>query len=340
MLVRVSSCIWEGIRGKMKHGKTNPKPHWLDHATDRFGIRLVDETKILLNILVLYLPLPIFWTLFDQQGSRWTFQATRMDGDIGFYEIKPDQAQVMNPILILAFIPLYEVLFYPILNLIGIRRPLQKLALGGILAGAAFFISFFLEMQINKTSAVMPTRTEAHLRVYNLETCDFTLSVDGSEPFILKSLEVYENLEISLPKDSSKNLPYTLTTTGGCTNQASGFFPVDTEKSNSYTLERNMILALEDSPKKDNEGNAKIRVLANLLTPVDHIIFRQSGTDTERYDANSTYREQEPIKNTKYDIFVGATNIYMEEEFRVGVVATLNIVETSPGVYVSSLFSL
>lgn len=75
--------------------KTNPKEHWLDYAESTFGRKLVLETKILLNVLVLYLPLPFFWALFDQQGSRWTFQATRMDGDVGFYVIKPDQMQVI-----------------------------------------------------------------------------------------------------------------------------------------------------------------------------------------------------------------------------------------------------
>lgn len=103
-----------------------------------FGRKLVLETRILLNVLVLYLPLPFFWALFDQQGSRWTFQATRMDGDIGFYTIKPDQMQVVNPLLILIFIPLYEIAFYPLLNLIGIRRPLQKLT-GGKMRIKLFF---------------------------------------------------------------------------------------------------------------------------------------------------------------------------------------------------------
>lgn len=119
------------IKTKSKQKATNPKGHWLEYAEDKFGKKLVTETKILLNVLVLYLPLPVFWTLFDQQGSRWTFQATRMNGDLGFYTILPDQMQVVNPFLILAFIPLYEVVFYPLLNLIGIRRPLQKITLGG-----------------------------------------------------------------------------------------------------------------------------------------------------------------------------------------------------------------
>jgi solute carrier family 15 oligopeptide transporter 1 len=101
-----------------------------------------------MNILLLYLPLPMFWALFDQQGSRWTFQATRMNGDIGFMTIEPDQIQVLNPLLILVFIPLYEVAFYPVLNMIGIRRPLQKLTLGGIFGGIAFILSAVIELQL------------------------------------------------------------------------------------------------------------------------------------------------------------------------------------------------
>lgn len=101
-----------------------------------------------MRVLVLYLPLPVFWALFDQQGSRWTFQATRMDGDMGSWDIKPDQLQMLNPLLILIFIPLYDVAFYPALSLIGIRRPLQKLTMGGILAGVAFIISGVVELKL------------------------------------------------------------------------------------------------------------------------------------------------------------------------------------------------
>ena len=41
------------------------------------------------------LPLPIFWALFDQQGSRWTLQAARMDGNFfGVFTFEPDNIQV------------------------------------------------------------------------------------------------------------------------------------------------------------------------------------------------------------------------------------------------------
>lgn len=58
---------------------------------------------------------------------------------------------MVNPLMILIFIPLYEVAFYPLLRFVGIRRPLQKMALGGILAGTAFLFSMFLQMKIDSS---------------------------------------------------------------------------------------------------------------------------------------------------------------------------------------------
>lgn len=106
---------------------------------------------MLLRILVLYLPLPLFWALYDQKGSRWTFQAARMNGDLGFYIIKPDQMQMANPLLVFIFIPIFESIFYPILNRICIRRPLQKMVVGLILAVVAFLFSAFVQFKIESS---------------------------------------------------------------------------------------------------------------------------------------------------------------------------------------------
>ena len=48
------------------------------------------------------------------QGSRWTLQALRMNGQLGELQIQPDQMQALNPILILVFIPIFELIIYPI----------------------------------------------------------------------------------------------------------------------------------------------------------------------------------------------------------------------------------
>lgn len=125
-----------------------PRKSLLDYSIDKYGEELVNDTKALFNILVLFLPLSVFWALFDQQASRWTFQATRMNGNIGFYTIKPDQMQVLNPIMMLTFILLSETMIYPIIHKIGIRRPLQKMVTGGMLAAFSFFLAALVQWQI------------------------------------------------------------------------------------------------------------------------------------------------------------------------------------------------
>lgn len=83
------------------------------------------------------------------KGSRWTFQATHMNGQLWWYTIKPDQMQVVNPVLILAFIPLFESIIYPILaKLHLVRTSLQKLSVGGVVAAIAFVVSAIVEFQL------------------------------------------------------------------------------------------------------------------------------------------------------------------------------------------------
>lgn len=115
---------------------------------EKYGQQLVNEIKCLLNILILYLPLPIFWSLFDQMYSRWPTQARKMNGNLGYFTILPDQIQALNPLSLAVLIPLFNYCLYPILSRIGLKQPLQKLATGGILAALSFLISAIVEWKI------------------------------------------------------------------------------------------------------------------------------------------------------------------------------------------------
>ena len=55
----------------------------MDWAGDVYDAQLIQDIKALCKVLFMFLPLPVFWTLFDQQGSRWVLQAGQMDGDAG-----------------------------------------------------------------------------------------------------------------------------------------------------------------------------------------------------------------------------------------------------------------
>lgn len=43
---------------------------------------MVDDIKVLLRFAVLFIPFPIWFAMFEQISSRWTFQGTRMAGKI------------------------------------------------------------------------------------------------------------------------------------------------------------------------------------------------------------------------------------------------------------------
>lgn len=110
---------------------------------------MIEDIKVVLRVLKLFVPLPIFWALYEQQGSQWTFQATRMDGQIGGFTILPDQLQAVNPLLIVIFIPIFETCIYPACAKIHfIDTPLKKLVVGGFLASVAFIAAGIVELQI------------------------------------------------------------------------------------------------------------------------------------------------------------------------------------------------
>lgn len=139
-----------GITEKFHQQKKRPKEHWLDYAEDKHGVELVNETKAVLNVLVMYIPLPLFWALHAQQGSRWVFQAAKMNGDVGWFTIKPDQMILINSLMGMLLIPVFENLFYPLLSRVGIKSPLQKMTLGGLCSGTSFIIAALVQFQIDK----------------------------------------------------------------------------------------------------------------------------------------------------------------------------------------------
>lgn len=110
----------------------------------------MSDTRIILKVIVLYIPITVFWALFYQQGSRWVYQATQMNGDLGFYIIKADQFNVINPLFVIILIPLFEHVLYPLLSKVRIRTALQKATLGGVLGGFAFLISAIIQLQIER----------------------------------------------------------------------------------------------------------------------------------------------------------------------------------------------
>lgn len=133
---------------KFRDGHPNPQKDLLDYSIEKYGEPLVDDIRTLMRILVLYIPLPMFWTLYDQRGSRWAIQANKMDGHIGNFIIQPEQISLANPLFVILLIPLFEFVLHPLLGKIGLRRPLQRMTVGMFLAATAFVLAALVQFKI------------------------------------------------------------------------------------------------------------------------------------------------------------------------------------------------
>lgn len=97
----------------------------------------------------MFAPIPVFWTLHMQQGSRFVFQAAKMNGRLGtWYTIKPDQMIIFNSLFSIMLVPTYERIIYPLLAKIGIKTSLQKMGCGLFLAAAAFVLAAIVEIRL------------------------------------------------------------------------------------------------------------------------------------------------------------------------------------------------
>jgi POT family proton-dependent oligopeptide transporter len=99
------------------------------------------------KIAGVYAFVAIFWSLYEQTGSAWVLQAEHMDLRLFVFgwELNASQTHSINPILILAFIPLFSYGVYPAINRVFKLTPLRKISIGFFLTAAAFCISAVIE---------------------------------------------------------------------------------------------------------------------------------------------------------------------------------------------------
>lgn len=43
------------------------RDHWLDYADDKYPRQLIEDTKTLMSLMVLFAPTIVFWALYEQQ---------------------------------------------------------------------------------------------------------------------------------------------------------------------------------------------------------------------------------------------------------------------------------
>uniref|UniRef100_U3CJM1 Solute carrier family 15 member 2 n=1 Tax=Callithrix jacchus TaxID=9483 RepID=U3CJM1_CALJA len=197
IVAQVLKCIWFALSNRFKNrsGDIPKRQHWLDWAAEKYPKQLIMDVKALTRILFLYIPLPMFWALLDQQGSRWTLQATRMNRNLGFFVLQPDQMQVLNPLLVLIFIPLFDLVIYRLVSKCGIHfSSLRKMAVGMILACLAFAVAAAVEIKINEMAPAQPGSQEVFLQVLNLADDEMKVTMLGNEnnSLLIESIKSFQ----------------------------------------------------------------------------------------------------------------------------------------------------
>ncbi|XP_047421166.1 solute carrier family 15 member 2 [Sciurus carolinensis] len=197
IVAQVIKCIWFAISNRFKNrsGDIPKRQHWLDWASEKYPKHLIMDVKALTRILFLYIPLPMFWALLDQQGSRWTLQATKMNGNLGFFVLQPDQMQVLNPFLVLIFIPLFDLVIYRLIAKCGISfSSLRKMAIGMILACLAFAVAAVIEIKINEMAPPQPGSQEIYLQILNLADDEVNVTVlgNGNHSLLTESIKSFQ----------------------------------------------------------------------------------------------------------------------------------------------------
>ncbi|VDD92261.1 unnamed protein product [Enterobius vermicularis] len=306
---------------KNKWGSKVERDHWLEHYLDthvcdedpkclalnsngKINVnkcaqkQFLEEVKSLFSIIIVFLPVPMFWALYDQQGTRWIIQAVAMDAQVTeSFTLLPDQMITFNAILVMIFIPLFQVtsifseqLFYIFISLLMIKSslgPLRRLVAGGFLAAGAFIICGFLQLEVNKTLPDVPSSNTAFVSFVNTyPTCNINVSTPGyPEKYVAagrsliddkieKRAELYR-LVVGESQNVTFNIKFRLVDRSG-----KSFYIIVSPLGISYEK------AIWDKP---TEGNGQSSLNLNFLLPCSMI---PKSVNWSRCNNQNTYSER------------------------------------------------
>ncbi|XP_042173891.1 solute carrier family 15 member 1b isoform X3 [Oncorhynchus tshawytscha] len=265
IMLEVCKCIGFAIKNRFRHrSKTFPKrEHWMDWANEKYDKLLVAQVKMVLKVLFLYIPLPMFWTLFDQQGSRWTLQATTMDGNFGILMVQPDQMQTVNPILILALVPIMDSLVYPLIKKCHLNfTPLKRMTVGMLIAALAFVAAALLQLQIDQTLPKLPKGVAGQVKFLNLNQAPLTVTINGTADVSVPAHQV--NTGGYLTFDKPVRVVFNKNTSAG--TDLTLMSQTRRTALVSPTLDMNLVY---DLSKKPDDGMNAIRFVNGLGSPLN-----------------------------------------------------------------------
>ncbi|XP_076458524.1 solute carrier family 15 member 2-like [Babylonia areolata] len=242
----------------------------------------IRDVQLLSRLVWLFLPLPMFWALFNQQGSRWTLQAAQLDGRFAFLgRLKPEQMQALNPLLIVLLIPVFERVIYPCMKSCDIsHRPLQRMVTGMLFSSLAFVCAALLQMKIDNTVEKPVESGMAGYTIFNTMNCK--LVVQGTPaPFYQGNVPPFGQTSYWTVEAGTKAISVYCPTTG-----LQAAVNADLQSEQAYRLVvteqqgKMKILVLDEKREKSTNGTASISFL-HLLAWVNSAAVKVMSTRDE-----------------------------------------------------------
>ncbi|EGC34258.1 hypothetical protein DICPUDRAFT_98287 [Dictyostelium purpureum] len=169
------------IQGK-KYNDSYYTGSFYDRAKAKYDPRTVEQLKLVARVLIIFIPLPFFWSLFDQTGTRWTIQANSMNRHLGSWKIDSEIINCVNPILVMIFVPIFEYGIYRPLEKRNINFSLlRKMGTGMFLSVIAFYISAIIQVKIDNSPPESVHITLQLPQYVVLTAAEVLLSITGLE---------------------------------------------------------------------------------------------------------------------------------------------------------------
>ncbi|MFN8308551.1 MAG: MFS transporter [Chitinophagales bacterium] len=114
------------------------------------NIPFLQQLQSVWKVILVFAFVPLFWALYDQNGSEWVIQAGKMDLHFMGINWLQEQIQVVNALLILVMIPVFTFGVYPMLERFGIRvTALRKMGWGYFVMVLAFALVAWIQSKID-----------------------------------------------------------------------------------------------------------------------------------------------------------------------------------------------
>ncbi|MFI3244425.1 MAG: MFS transporter [Akkermansia sp.] len=110
------------------------------------------EARNMIRVLIVFLMIIPFWSLFEQTMSSWVIQGEKMTAitpDLSFlpwhfeFRLGAEEMQSFNPLLVMLLIPSMTLFFYPYIG--KWSTPLRRMGLGIVLAGISYMSVAYLQ---------------------------------------------------------------------------------------------------------------------------------------------------------------------------------------------------